>query len=89
MANKRKLKKVINRICGDMFSECVALSMYGAKEKKDDVNAILASIIIVNNEYVKRISHPEPGMSNKDYYNDIKEKFRLQIMEITDNITNI
>lgn len=89
MTNRRKLKKMINHICSDLFSECVALSMYGAKDKKDDVKAILASIIMVNSNYVRRISHPEPGMPDKVYFKDLKDKFCVQIEEITDTIANL
>ena len=43
MANKRNLKKIINYICSDLFSECIATSLYSDKKKQEEVNAILAS----------------------------------------------
>ncbi len=89
MANKRKLKKTINYICSDLFSECMAALLYNGNKKKDEANAILTSIIIVQRDYVCRISHPEPGMSAKKYFKDLKEKFSIQIEEIADNISNI
>lgn len=89
MANKRNLKKIINYICSDLFSECIATSLYSDKKKQEEVNAILASIIILQRNYICRISHPEPGMSPKAYFKDLKEGFTAQIEEITDNIANI
>lgn len=89
MANKRKLKKGISYICGELFSECVAISLYQNTKSKDDVDAILNSILIIHNNYVRRISYPEPGMAPKKYYKDLKEQFNIQIGEIIDNIANI
>ncbi len=88
MANKRNLKKMINYICSDLFSECVAASLYG-KKNKDDINAILTSILIVHNNYICRVSHPEPGIPNKNYFKDLKEKFNVQVSEIIDQIAGI
>ncbi|MCD8202335.1 MAG: hypothetical protein LUD48_01675 [Prevotella sp.] len=88
MANKRNLKKMINYICSDLFSECVAASLYGKKDK-EDINAILTSILIVHNNFICRISHPEPGMAKKGYFKDLKDKFNIQAGEIIDQIANI
>lgn len=89
MANKRKLKKIINYICGDLFSECVAISLYNNNAKKDEINTLLTSIIIIKNDYICMISHPEPGIKPKVYYRNLKEKFSTQIGEITDSISNL
>ncbi len=89
MANKRRLKKMINYICGDLFSECMAVSLYNGKKNNEDVKAILTSILIIHNNSIRRVSHPEPGMSPKLYYKDLKDKFNDQIGEIVDQIINI
>lgn len=88
MANKRKLKKNINCICSDLFSECIAAALYGNK-KQEDVNALLGSVLIVNNDYINRVSHPEPGMKPKLYYRDLVNNFSAQVSEIIDNIANL
>lgn len=89
MANKRNLKKMINNICGEVFSECMAVSLYNGQKDNDDIKAILTSILIVQDNSIRRISHPEPGMSKKMYYKDLKDKFNVQIGEIVDQIINI
>lgn len=89
MANRRELKKAINYICSDLFSECIAASLYNGGKNQEGLNAILASIIILQRDYVCRISHTEPGMPPKAYFKDLKDKFRIQIEEITDSIANI
>lgn len=89
MANKRDLKKLINYICDDLFSECVAASLYSGKSKSEDVGSILTAIIMVRQNYVRRVSHPEPGMPARAYFKDLKTRLNEQITEITDNIANI
>ena len=42
MASKRNLKKMINYICSDVFSECMAASLYSGKKDTEDVKAILS-----------------------------------------------
>ena len=38
MANKRNLKRNINYVCSELFSEAVAASMYSSKATEEDVN---------------------------------------------------
>lgn len=89
MANKRDLKQTINVICADLFAECVAASLYNGKPDKENVNALLSSILSINSDFVRRISHPEPGMSKKQYYDAIIEDFNKQVGEIIDHIGNL
>ncbi len=89
MANKRNLKKRINGICNALFSECIAASLYNGVKENEDVNAVLASIIIINHKYLCRVSHPEPGMSKKEYFNDLKEQFNIQIGEVMDQMSGL
>ena len=86
MANKRHLKQTINLISEELFAECVAASLYG--QNRESAEALIYSTIKMHNNYIRRISHPEPGMSAKDYYKDLKEKFAAQASEIYDQIQN-
>ena len=89
MANKRNLKHTINYVCGELFAECIAVSQYSSKPDTENVNALLRSILAINNDMIKRVSHPEPGMPAKKYYNDLIASFNKQILEITDQIANL
>ena len=71
MANKRDLKRTIHYVCGDLLAECVAASLYGEKPEKENIDALLTSILALQNQYIKRVSHPEPGMKQKDYFKDL------------------
>jgi hypothetical protein len=85
MANKRTLKKAINLICEELFAEGVAVALYGPRPQSE-VEAILFSIVKMQNNYITRISHPEPGMIAKTYFKDLWEKFTSEVCEIQDQL---
>lgn len=89
MAKKRDLKQSINYICSDLLAEAVAASLYGAKSNEEEANNLLASIIITRNDFVKRISHPEPGMAQKAYFKRLVADFNQQVDELIDQIGNL
>lgn len=89
MANKRNLKQTINYVCGELFAETVATSLYGTNEHKEVIEALLSSIILLRNDFVKRISHPEPGMPQKEYYSRLIKDFNDRASEIVDQITSL
>lgn len=88
MANKRTLKKGINVICGTLFAECVAVSLYGTEENKKNAEDLFQSIVKAQSHYLSRVSHPEPGIKPKDYFKDLREKFGKQVTEILDQINS-
>ena len=89
MPNRRDLKKTINYICSELFAECVAASLYNGNHSEDNVNALLSSILMIQNDYVNRISHPEPGMKKKEYFKDLIDNFNKQTSEIIDQIASL
>ncbi len=89
MSNKRELKKTINYICSDLFAECVAASLYSGKPEKENVDALLTSILTIHSNYIQRISHPEPGVPAKKYYRDLIDNFNKEVNEVIDHIANL
>ena len=89
MPNRKDLKKTINNICSDVFAECVATSLYSGKTNEDNVDSLLATILNVRNDFISRISHPEPGMRPKEYYDHLAKDFTEHISEIIDHIGNL
>ena len=87
MANKRVLKQTINLICEELFVECVAASLYG--ENRSSAEALIYSTVKVQNDFICRVSHPEPGMPAKQYYKKLKEDFTEQVNEILDQINHL
>ena len=88
MANKRDLKRTINYITSGLFAETVAAALYNGTQQAD-VNGILASIVMVNDDFIKRVSHPEPGIKAGDYYKNLTKDFNKQVSEIIDQISNM
>lgn len=89
MAKKRDLKHAINYVCNDLFAETVAASLYGSSQNKDAADQALASIIVLRDDYIKRLSHPEPGMNPKKYYSEIIKGFNAQVSEIIEQIKTL
>ena len=77
MTSKRKLKKEINEICTVLLAECFAKL------------SLLKSIMTMNDDYTRRISHPEPGIEKKAYFKDLIGAFNKEVDEIIDHITSI
>ena len=89
MSNKRDLKRTISYICGDLFTEGIAASLYGENRDTENIEAILTSILVMHNNYIRRVSHVQPGMPAKVYFKDLKEKFSKEVNEIIDQINNL
>ena len=89
MLNKRELKKTINYIFSELFAECVAASLYSGKPNQDNVEALLSSILHIQSDYVKSISHPEPGIPQKKYFRILINDFNKDVSEFIDQIGNL
>jgi len=85
--NKRSLKKAINAVSDQLFANAVAVSLYGNNRNAENDEALIQSILNMREDYVSRISHPEPGMKKQDYYRDLREKFISQAQELADQIS--
>ena len=88
MANKRSLKRNINYVCSELFSEVVAIS-YTTDAGEDNIKALLTSILGIHDDYVRRVSHLEPGLAPKVFYKNLITSFNKQASEIVDQITNL
>lgn len=89
MANKRTLKHAIKLVCGELFAECVAASLYGSKNNEENFEALLYSIIKIQDNYISRVGHPEPGMPAAIYFRDLKDKFNAEVDDIINQINSI
>lgn len=89
MANRRKLKHVINQICDELFVEAVAASLYGNDNHEADAEALLYTIIKTQSDFIARVSHSEPGIKPHVYFNKLREDFSAQVSDIVDHINNM
>lgn len=89
MANKRDLKRGINYICSELFAECIATSIYSNNSDRNNMDTLLKSVMRMHSDYIMRVSHPEPGMKAKKYYNALIQSFNNDVNEIVDQISNL
>ena len=89
MTSKRKLKKQINEICSILLAECFAKLIECEDCNEANIDAILKSVMIMNDDYTRRISHIEPGIKPCDYFKNLIHSFNTEVEEIIDNITSI
>ena len=85
--NKRSLKKAINAVSDQLFANAVACSLYGSNRNAENDEVLINSILKLREDFVSRISHPEPGMKKQAYYKDLQEKFVKEAQELADQIS--
>ena len=84
MANRKQLKKSIRKITGELFADCVALSLCQQADR-DKLEQLMQEVLNVHNDYVARISHTEPG-SVKMYYKKLKQEFTEKVNVLSERI---
>lgn len=88
MANKRALKKSINYVSSELFAECVSIMHYNKENKQEDIDNVMTRILLMRDEFISRVCHPEPGQTQV-YYKRLQEDFRAQANDIIDSINNL
>ena len=88
MANRKDLKKAINYIAGELFTECIICSLNLSEEGKQKADKVMTDILNMQNEFISRISHTEPG-NVKGFYKKLREDFSTQVDEIVTAIGQV
>ena len=81
MASRRELKKNVNYIAGELFTECLIIP--GTDKAKAD--ELMAEVLKMQDEFVSRISHTEPG-NVKGFYKKFRVDFNAKVNEIIEAI---
>lgn len=84
MASRKQLKKSIKMISGELFADCVALSMCQQADH-DKLEGLMAEIVAMNLEFVSRISHTEKGQE-KLFYKKLADEFTQKANELSERI---
>lgn len=85
MASRRKLKKNVNYITGELFSECLVNSLFVPGTDKAKADELMGKILLVQSDFISRISHTEPG-NVKGFYKKFREDFNVKVDAIIDEI---
>ena len=83
MASRKELKKNINYIAGELFTECLVNSLYVPGTDKQKADELMAEILKMQDEFISRISHTEPG-NVKGFYKKLRADFNAKVDEIID-----
>ncbi|MCI7070908.1 MAG: hypothetical protein MR982_08115 [Bacteroides pyogenes] len=88
MASRRQLKKNVNYIAGELFTECLVNSMFipGTDKEKDD--ELMNEILKMQDDFICRVSHTEPG-NVKGFYKKFRQDFNAKVNEIIDAIEKL
>lgn len=87
MASRKALKKNVNYIAGELFAECLLGSMSEKADKKK-ADELLTQILLMQDEFISRISHTEPG-NVKGFYKKLRSDFNAKVNGIIDAITKL
>lgn len=88
MASRRELKKTVNYISGELFSECLINSMFVPGTDKAKADQLMAEILKMQDEFISHISHTEPG-NVKGFYKKFRSDFNAKVNEIIDAIAKL
>ena len=88
MASRRNLKKNVNYIAGELFSECLVNSMFVPGTDKVKADELMNEILLMQTDFVNRISHTEPG-NVKGFYKKFHVDFNAKVNEIIDAIAKL
>ena len=86
---KRKdLKKHINYLCGELLAECIAAAQFSKKDNRQDIENVMLSILKMQNDWICRLSHVEPG-STRLFFKKLHEDMQKRADEIIEQIQNL
>ena len=85
MANKRNLKKQINHIASELFTECLIQSLYVPGTNKQQADELMGRILRLQDEFLARISHVEPG-NVKPFFKKLRADFNSEVSAILDEL---
>lgn len=88
MAKRRTLKKNINYICSELFAECVALTHYKIEVKQEDIDNVMSRILLMQDEFIRRVSHTQPG-NVKAFYKKLYKDLNAQVDDIINSIEQL
>ena len=85
MASRKDLKKTINNIASELFTECMILKETVDADKQEAVNTLITKVLHLQNQHICRISHTEPGNVG-GFYKKLYADFDKEVGEILDGM---
>lgn len=92
MAKRKDLKKDINYIAGELFSEVLMYSLYIPGTDKEKADTLMSRILNMQDEFLSRAQRPD-GKDNhalvKEYYRKLRVDLETEIDAIGGEIANL
>lgn len=89
MASKRNLKKQVNYIINELFTECLVRKVLFPKEENIKIlDELLEKLQAIHSEFIGRLSHVEPG-NTKGFYKKFHEDFNREMNAVIESITQL
>lgn len=87
MAKRRKLKKDIGYVAGDLFAEALFCKLYIPGVDKEKAEVVMSRILDMQDDFVRRANHPD-GKDNKKMVKEYYRKFWADLQTEVDAIAN-
>ena len=84
MANRKRLKKSINIVMGELFADCVALSMLGEGDQQK-LHDLMAEVLNVHSDFVARLSHVEKHSAHA-FCQKLRADFTAKVNDLSERI---
>lgn len=88
MASRKNLKKVITFVVDGLATDAFLLSCNAEADVAAWVD-LFNRIFSMNNDYVARVSHVEPGMPAKKYFNALCDSFNADAKALLEEINKL
>lgn len=88
MASRRNLKKDINYVIGDLFTECLIYKELVPGTDAKAADDLIVELLRIDNEYISRINHTEPGKA-KEFYRTLVTDFQKSILAVIDKLNKL
>ena len=88
MASRRDLKRDISYVIGDIFTECLIYKELVPGTNQNEAEKLIVDLLRIDNEFITRISHTEPGNA-KGYYRALVKEFQAEITKVIDKLTKL
>lgn len=83
---RRELKSSIHFLADELIAECIAHLDYQKQDNFDDVDNIIKTVLLMEDDMIRRLSHVEPG-STRLFFKKIQEELTARVDDLVDQIS--
>lgn len=84
MANRKRLKKSIKIVTGELFADCVALAHIGQGDS-EKLQGLMVEVLALHSDFVARLSHVEKD-EEKKFFKKLRDEFTQKVNDLSNRI---